>query len=134
MSEDDELARAQRRLLAEIANEAAETQSWTGRAAFSDRVMQAIARVPRHEFVPVPERPFAYENRPLAIGRGQTISQPYIVAVAGKAGGDAHVLSEGRTRQRHCHRNTCPCLAVGDCGSLTEPRCARKLATERGAP
>ena len=81
MSEDDELARAQRRLLAEIANEAAETQSWTGRAAFSDRVMQAIARVPRHEFVPVPERPFAYENRPLAIDHGQTISQPYIVAV-----------------------------------------------------
>jgi protein-L-isoaspartate(D-aspartate) O-methyltransferase len=80
MSADD-FDRARRRLLEEIANEAAETESWTGRSAFSDRVMQAIARVPRHEFVPLSERPFAYDNRPLAIGHGQTISQPYIVAV-----------------------------------------------------
>jgi protein-L-isoaspartate(D-aspartate) O-methyltransferase len=43
--------------------------------------MRAIARVPRHEFVPLLERPFAYDNRPLAIGHGQTISQPYIVAI-----------------------------------------------------
>jgi protein-L-isoaspartate(D-aspartate) O-methyltransferase len=81
MSEDDVFDRARRRLLEEITNEAAETASWTGRSAFSDRVMQAIARVPRHEFVPLYERPFAYDNRPLAIGHGQTISQPYIVAV-----------------------------------------------------
>ena len=80
MSDDDELGHVQR-LLAEIAQEALETGSLTGRAVFSDRVMQAIARVPRHEFVPVPEQPYAYENRPLAIGHGQTISQPYIVAV-----------------------------------------------------
>ena len=37
--------------------------------------------VPRHEFVPEDMRPFAYENRPLPIGNGQTISQPFIVAV-----------------------------------------------------
>ena len=44
-------------------------------------VLQAMARVPRHLFVPDEMRPSAYEDRPLAIGRGQTISQPYIVAI-----------------------------------------------------
>src|SRR5688572_32972471 len=43
-------------------------------------VLQAMRRVPRHLFVPVEERPSAYDDRPLLIGRGQTISQPYIVA------------------------------------------------------
>lgn len=43
-------------------------------------VLQAMARVPRHLFVPDDMRPFAYDDRPLPIGRGQTISQPYIVA------------------------------------------------------
>jgi len=44
-------------------------------------VLQAMRVVPRHEFVPEDVRPFAYENRPLPIGNGQTISQPFIVAV-----------------------------------------------------
>ncbi len=48
---------------------------------YSNRVMRAMARVPRHEFVPEREMPYAYANRPLGIGHGQTISQPYIVAV-----------------------------------------------------
>lgn len=39
-----------------------------------------MANVPRHEFVPHWEQPYSYENRPLSIGQGQTISQPYIVA------------------------------------------------------
>lgn len=43
-------------------------------------VLQAMGRVPRHLFVPDDVRPFAYEDRPLPIGRGQTISQPFIVA------------------------------------------------------
>jgi protein-L-isoaspartate(D-aspartate) O-methyltransferase len=43
-------------------------------------VLDAMGRVPRHLFVPPDERPFAYEDRPLLIGQGQTISQPYIVA------------------------------------------------------
>jgi len=43
-------------------------------------VLRAMARVPRHLFVPDDMRPFAYDDRPLPIGRGQTISQPYIVA------------------------------------------------------
>jgi protein-L-isoaspartate(D-aspartate) O-methyltransferase len=42
-------------------------------------VLQAMRRVPRHLFVPDDIRPYAYDDRPLPIGRGQTISQPYIV-------------------------------------------------------
>ena len=45
----------------------------------SEAVLQAMARVPRHLFEPESVRPYAYEDRPLPIGRGQTISQPYIV-------------------------------------------------------
>lgn len=46
-----------------------------------DRVLAALAKVARHEFVPTEQKPHAYDNRPLPIGHGQTISQPYIVAV-----------------------------------------------------
>ncbi|NOZ50266.1 MAG: protein-L-isoaspartate(D-aspartate) O-methyltransferase [Chloroflexi bacterium] len=44
-------------------------------------VLDAIARVPRHRFVPAPYQQHAYEDRPLPIGWGQTISQPFIVAL-----------------------------------------------------
>ena len=44
------------------------------------RVLGAMGRVPRHEFVPASQRALAYEDGPLPIGHGQTISQPYIVA------------------------------------------------------
>ena len=43
-------------------------------------VVDAMAEVPRHEFVPAAAAPFAYRDRPLSIGYGQTISQPYMVA------------------------------------------------------
>jgi protein-L-isoaspartate(D-aspartate) O-methyltransferase len=43
-------------------------------------VLRAMRAVPRHEFVPAAERAHAYDDRPLPIGHGQTISQPYIVA------------------------------------------------------
>jgi protein-L-isoaspartate(D-aspartate) O-methyltransferase len=45
------------------------------------RVLDAMLRIPRHEFVPEPYRAQAYEDHPLPIGDGQTISQPYIVAL-----------------------------------------------------
>jgi len=51
----------------------------TARIAAS--ALEVLERVPRHEFVPAAERRHAYDNRPLAIGYGQTISQPYIVAL-----------------------------------------------------
>ena len=46
----------------------------------SREVLDAMSEVPRHRFVPAAQSAFAYENRPLPIGHGQTISQPYIVA------------------------------------------------------
>jgi protein-L-isoaspartate(D-aspartate) O-methyltransferase len=52
-----------------------------GRGVGDPRVLAALRRVPRHEFVPDDVRGEAYEDRPLPIGHGQTISQPYIVAV-----------------------------------------------------
>lgn len=53
----------------------------TGRESLSESVMQAMARVPRHLFVPAEMQPFAYEDTPLPIGWGKTISQPFIVAL-----------------------------------------------------
>jgi protein-L-isoaspartate(D-aspartate) O-methyltransferase len=79
--DDSSLAKARRRLIAEIEEEARDTLYWTGRARFSDRVMAAIDRVPRHEFVLPGDEACAYVNRPRGIGHGQTISQPYIVAL-----------------------------------------------------
>src|SRR5690606_25396811 len=69
------------RLLIDIAGMAAYSASYTGRSSITPRVMKAIERVPRHAFVPESQRAHAYENRPLPIGEGQTISQPYIVAL-----------------------------------------------------
>ena len=77
----DDTARARERLVREIAADARDTAAYTGRARFSDAVMGAMAKVPRHLFVPADQRAYAYENRPLPIGHGQTISQPYIVAL-----------------------------------------------------
>jgi protein-L-isoaspartate(D-aspartate) O-methyltransferase len=57
------------------------TRDFLDQGLLDERVLNAIGKVPRHEFVPADQRPYAYENRPLSIGYGQTISQPYIVAV-----------------------------------------------------
>jgi len=70
-----------RQLLAEIAEEVARTRDYLGKAALGERVMAALAKVPREAFVPAESTAAAYENAPLPIGCGQTISQPYIVAV-----------------------------------------------------
>jgi protein-L-isoaspartate(D-aspartate) O-methyltransferase len=51
------------------------------RGVEDERVLDAMARVPRHEFAPEQYRDQAYEDHPLPIGEGQTISQPYIVAL-----------------------------------------------------
>lgn len=69
------------RMLEDIAQLVRETQRETGRGALSERVMAALAKVPRHRFVPPEEERRAYLNRPLPIGSGQTISQPFIVAL-----------------------------------------------------
>ena len=68
-------------MLNSIATECQYTRGYTGIQTFRPEVMAAIARVPREEFVPEPMKPWAYENKPLPIGDGQTISQPFIVAL-----------------------------------------------------
>ncbi|HEY6441561.1 MAG TPA: protein-L-isoaspartate(D-aspartate) O-methyltransferase [Acetobacteraceae bacterium] len=68
-------------LLTEIAAEMRETAHWTGRATLSRRVAAALAKVRRDAFVAPGSERAAYENRPLPIGHGQTISQPFIVAL-----------------------------------------------------
>jgi protein-L-isoaspartate(D-aspartate) O-methyltransferase len=71
---EEALQRARQALLAELA------------ATVRDqRVLAAMARVPRERFVPPELLPYAYENRPLPIGFGQTISQPLIVAIMTEA-------------------------------------------------
>jgi protein-L-isoaspartate(D-aspartate) O-methyltransferase len=52
-----------------------------GKSAFDERVMTAMCKVPRHEFVPIEVQPYAYANIPLPIGFEKTISQPFIVAL-----------------------------------------------------
>jgi len=68
-------------MLEAIRADTAETASWTGRRDLSPRVWAAMAKVERHRFVPEAEAPYAYINRPRPIGHGQTISQPFIVAL-----------------------------------------------------
>jgi protein-L-isoaspartate(D-aspartate) O-methyltransferase len=68
-------------LLHEIAEEARATADTTGRPALDPRVLRAIEAVPRHLFVPPTDERLAYANSALPIGQGQTISQPFIVAL-----------------------------------------------------
>ena len=74
-------AEARRGMLDAIADTVTRTAASTGVEAIDPVVMAALERVPRHEFVPPELEELAYENRPLPIGHGQTISQPYIVAL-----------------------------------------------------
>ena len=77
----DEYAQARQRLVEDIQQDVRDTSLYLDKEALDPRVMTAIATVPRHEFVPAAQRRHAYDNRPLPIGYGQTISQPYIVAL-----------------------------------------------------
>ena len=70
------------RMVAEVEAMMAETRGMTGLAALSPRVRAALGKVERHRLVPEPQRALAYRNHPLPIGQGQTISQPYIVALS----------------------------------------------------
>ncbi|MEQ8663315.1 MAG: protein-L-isoaspartate(D-aspartate) O-methyltransferase [Gammaproteobacteria bacterium] len=86
MATDDTRAdapwRAERtRLLETIRLDFRATAGLTGVRAMSPAVAAALERVPRHRFVPAGSRAAAYANRPLLIGHGQTISQPFIVAL-----------------------------------------------------
>ena len=79
--EDEEMRKARNRMVQEIELDVKATSARIGRPQLNEKVMQIMAEVPRHEFVSEDERSFAYLNRPLPIGYGQTISQPYVVAL-----------------------------------------------------
>ncbi len=77
----DAFAAARAQLVGEIEDDVRRTAELLKRAALRDEVLGAMRTVPRHRFVPPAEVDRAYLNRPLPIGHGQTISQPYIVAI-----------------------------------------------------
>ena len=77
----DEMSVRRERMIAEIEQLVRETRWETGRAALDVRVIAALRKVERHRFLPPGFSAQAYDNRPLAIGAGQTISQPFIVAL-----------------------------------------------------
>ena len=72
---------ARRNMVAEIRAIAAAIGPVAGSSVIDERVLAVMEELPRHEFVPEDQRRHAYEDRPLPIGYGQTISQPYIVAL-----------------------------------------------------
>jgi protein-L-isoaspartate(D-aspartate) O-methyltransferase len=70
-----------RAMVREVMLEGIDTAAWIGRGGLDPRALAALERVPRHEFVPPERQHLAYVNAALPIGRGQTISQPYVVAL-----------------------------------------------------
>jgi len=95
-----------RQMLAEIAAGTFHVSDLIGKAALDERVMAAMAKVPRHEFVPVELQLYAYANIPLPIGFEKTISQPFIVALMTDLldiGAEETVLeAKQRLRQQGC--------------------------------
>jgi protein-L-isoaspartate(D-aspartate) O-methyltransferase len=77
-SQGGEFDAARRQMMQEVV---ADSASYSGRAALDPGVIAAMGKVERHRFVPDELSSFAYLNRPLPIGYGQTISQPFIVAL-----------------------------------------------------
>jgi protein-L-isoaspartate(D-aspartate) O-methyltransferase len=73
--------RERRQMLADIEADVVFTQRLTGRDHLDERVMAAMAQVPREDFVPQQQRHASFRDGALPVGYGQTISQPYIVAL-----------------------------------------------------
>jgi len=78
---EDDFAALRAELVRRIEQDVQRTRHYIDKENLDPRVMKAIGAVPRHQYVPEHLRKYAYENRPLPIGHGQTISQPYIVAL-----------------------------------------------------
>ncbi len=77
----EDFVRLREEMVQEIGHDLRETVAQTHVSDLSEQVKKALLAVPRHEFVPERLKDKAYENRPLPIGYGQTISQPFIVAL-----------------------------------------------------
>jgi protein-L-isoaspartate(D-aspartate) O-methyltransferase len=98
MQPECERVEERRGMLRAIAESARDAAGHTGRPVLDARVLEAVVRVPRHEFVPPALQDSAYANVALPIGHGQTISQPFIVALMtdlAAPGPDAAVLEVG---------------------------------------
>ncbi|MFZ2301068.1 MAG: protein-L-isoaspartate(D-aspartate) O-methyltransferase [Gallionella sp.] len=78
--DDDRYAATRRRMVDEIVAMAKESLGYKPRP-ISEKVLSVMAKVPRHRFIPEGSIYAAYYNRPFPIGHGQTISQPYVVAL-----------------------------------------------------
>lgn len=78
---DEDYAKARAHLIKEIEADVRMTQDYIGKKQLDPKVMKVMGEVPRQDFVPSKLKHAAYYNRPLPIGYGQTISQPYIVAL-----------------------------------------------------
>jgi protein-L-isoaspartate(D-aspartate) O-methyltransferase len=78
---DDDFEAMREAMVETIAIHARLAEPHTGRGEIDETVMAAMRSVPRHEFVPFEIQPYSYLDRPLPIGCGKTISQPYIVAL-----------------------------------------------------
>lgn len=78
---EEDFVSAREGLVQQIEEHVRATRRYIDKQHLDPKVMEVMRTVPRHEFVPRSLRGNAYENRPLAIGHGQTISQPYIVAL-----------------------------------------------------
>jgi protein-L-isoaspartate(D-aspartate) O-methyltransferase len=81
-TQSQDFATQRARLVSEVDAMYAETRRETGLAAMSPAVRRAMGKVERHRLVPAGQQALAYRNHPLPIGSGQTISQPYIVALS----------------------------------------------------
>jgi protein-L-isoaspartate(D-aspartate) O-methyltransferase len=81
-AEAQDFTKMRARMVAEVETMYADTHAETGLAAMSPAVRAAMGHVERHRMVPPEQAALAYRNHPLPIGSGQTISQPYIVAVS----------------------------------------------------
>ena len=81
-ADEPDFAEQRRQMVSDVAAMARSTASEIGRDRFSEPVLRALGNVPRHRFVPGASVDAAYRNSPLPIGQGQTISQPYIVALS----------------------------------------------------
>src|SRR6516165_143713 len=73
----EDLERLREHMLAAIAAGAFRLRDAIGKNALDERVMTAMGKVPRHEFVPIELQPYTYDNIPLPIGFAKTISQPF---------------------------------------------------------
>jgi len=136
---------ARQAMVRDIAALAQQAAAETGQPEVSAAVLDAMARVPRHRFVPASQQAHAYDNRPLPIGYGQTISQPYIVALmsdllAMQPGGKVLEIGTGSGYQaavlvemgvRVYSIEIVPALAAR-AGKLLQTLYPRQVATQQG--